>query len=767
MAPVNPQVPQVSDPFYLHLSRPAQEPTPDKSGGTLFKTIGTALEDTGKLVDTGIKGYIKDDITKQMTSIDEENISGLESTKAAIEGGTQVAQNTQGNQPNDVLTAQGSAAVPSDIHQGINAVQMLQDVRNNGKITESYKLGRQYQILKDTRAQWPMYRDYIDKESEKITGKNIANAYANSLIGDLNAANAGKQKQHDELLSTLEQEIRSGNEQAAFLKNRLIRGEISDDEGRVSAARLNAYKYNYTVDQQQNQRKEWTIKDEKEAAPDLADKLLHKSSDTYAHSISQPEASDTVLKSLQNATLTPEQAQVALQKIQLLKNAAKTSMERDINDPKSGINGKSLFTILGPTDAKARIDSKLEYFDRISDLLSNGQYGQIHSATNAYNAITSTSKLSLMNDATMGGFFRTQSALVAVGGDPFAKEVSQYFINKNLGGSPGVKTWLEDFAGKQMTGTSTTNMKGGVDQVNAAKDIPAATKAKTIDEMIHNVERISDPKTPDNVKVNLIRDAYSSQNLGLVSKFEKENGSNLSVFGRMTSPDMAKEIWRLGGQSINNPLWQNYRSWATQSFGQEIFAGELRQLSAAQAGLAGTPHFERGGIGGTGQGSIGWDTVNHRLVADFPNISAFDSIRKNVNRINYGLHNIKSIAETEGTDINSYMLGELQRFGAVNPEVMKGLPQQMYDSIAKQKQNEDAFKAAVKEKYKKREDTGETPSPKPSTPTRKLDSNPTPTSSDLKRHADEDVEEIANKYKLTPELKEALRQRAYDARGIK
>src|SRR5258708_37224441 len=162
MAPVNPTVPQTPDPFYLHLSRPAQEPTPDKSGSTLFKTIGGAMEDTGKLADTGIKGYLKDDVTKQMTSIDEENIAGLESTKSAIEGGTQqAAQNTQGNQPNDVLTAQGSAAVPSDIHQGINAVQMFQDVRNNGKISESDKLQRQYKVLKDIRQQWPQYRDYI------------------------------------------------------------------------------------------------------------------------------------------------------------------------------------------------------------------------------------------------------------------------------------------------------------------------------------------------------------------------------------------------------------------------------------------------------------------------------------------------------------------------------------------------------------------------------------------------------------------------------
>jgi hypothetical protein len=286
----------------------------------------------------------------------------------------------------------------------------------------------------------------------------------------------------------------------------------------------------------------------------------------------------------------------------------------------------------------------------------------------------------------------------------FDRVLTGMVIDKNLGGQPGMRTWAENKVLEFTTnkpGSSTP--KAVVNGLRTAPDVTPNAKAKSSEELIKTIEMISKPDTPDKVKENLINKAYDSKNLGFVSEFEKKNGNNLSIFGRMTSPDMGKEIWRLSGQSVNNPLWQKYRSWATQSFGQEIFADELRQLSAAQTALGGTPHFERGGIGGTGQGSIGWDTVNHRLVADFPNISAFDSIRKNVNRINYGLYNIKTIAETEGTDINSYMLGELQKFGAVNPEVMKGLPQQMYDSIAKQKQNEDAFKAAVKEKYKKRE----------------------------------------------------------------
>src|SRR5258708_5480607 len=706
MAPVNPTVPQTPDPFYLHLSRPAQEPTPDKSGSTLFKTIGGAIEDTGKLADTGIKGYLKDDVTKQMTSIDEENIAGLESTKSAIEGGTQqAAQNTQGNQPNDVLTAQGSAAVPSDIHQGINAVQMFQDVRNNGKISESDKLGRQYKVLKDIRQQWPQYRDYIDRESERITGKNVANAYANSLIGDLNASQAGKDKERDSIAATFKEMREKGIPDSAIMENRWRAGELGNNDIRVYQNRQNYFHYRHQSAQYEAEEGGWDEAKEKRIAGPLTETLLEKANHTYVSVLSDAsDNADKITAAIAGGKqIDPQTARTVVAKIENTQRLAQTAMRRDMDDPKLGVNGKALSTLHGPAQTKTLIDSKLAIYDGYIKALTDGNSGAIHNLDNAYKDINSANRLSVYKDEPVGGLMQMHDVLKGISPE-FDKVLTGMVIDKNLGGQPVMRTWAENKVLEFMTNKpGSPTPKATVNGLRTAPDITPIAKAKISEELIKTIEMIADPKTPDKVKENLINKAYDSQNLGFVSEFEKKNGNNLSIFGRMTDPSMAKEIWRLSGESPNNPLWQKYRSWATQSFGQEIFGDQLRQLAAAQTALGGTPHFQRGGIGGTGEGSIGWDTVNHKLIADFPNVRAFNSIRKNVNRINYGLFNIKSIAETEGTDINSYMLGELQRFGALNPEIMKGLPQEMYDSIAKQKQNEDTFKAAVKEKYKKRE----------------------------------------------------------------
>src|SRR5712691_6891382 len=119
MAPVNPQVPQTSDPFYLHLSRPAQEPAPDKSKGEAFKLLGEGIEGAAKVADTGIKDIVLKPELEKMQNVDEENISSLESSKNEKQDQQSYGQ---ADQNTDVLTAAGTASVPSSISQGIKDV---------------------------------------------------------------------------------------------------------------------------------------------------------------------------------------------------------------------------------------------------------------------------------------------------------------------------------------------------------------------------------------------------------------------------------------------------------------------------------------------------------------------------------------------------------------------------------------------------------------------------------------------------------------------
>jgi len=686
MAPVNPQVPQVSDPFYLHLSRPAQEPTPDKSGGTLFKTIGGAIEDTGKTVDTGIKKSIQNDITKQMTSIDEENISGLESTKAAIEGGTQTTQNIQGNQPNDVLTAQGSAAVPSDIHQGINAVQMFQDVRNNGKITESDKLGRQYKVLKDIRQQWPQYRDYIDKESERITGKNVANAYANSLIGDLNAVDAGKNKERDSIAGSFKELRDKGVEGAAIYENQWHAGLKSNDDARLFINKSNAFKYNYEVRKQGYEINEQDLKTDQQNSIPLTTDLLAAIQHTYSASLF--EGKDGVAKLektlASGAKPDPNDVLTANRQIQQAKVAFETEARAKLNDTRLGIRGRSLSSLSTAEEMERRIKSQSAWFDERSAMLTGGNYSAVHALDNEKQAMQDINTLAILKHPVMGKFAQLDSALGKIGGPVIQKAMSDYFLNLQLGGPPGAKSLVQNLVEEMMTQPASRTMAENVKDIRAETGFNETVKAKSIDELIKTVERIKDPNLTSAVKAQIIGNAYDPRNAELVDEFEKSNNSDLSVFGRMFSPDILKEVWRQGGGTTNSRTWQWTRDSATQTFGR-LFQSDLRGL---------------GNLSET-KGIIGWDNENHKLIPD-------ETMKKNpyvtrlVDRINYGLNNIRSVAETEGTDVNNYLVGELNKYKALNSDNMKGLPQQIYDAVRLQRENQKKSEEEFKTKYKKR-----------------------------------------------------------------
>src|SRR5260370_14512232 len=142
-------------------------------------------------------------------------------------------------------------------------------------------------------------------------------------------------------------------------------------------------------------------------------------------------------------------------------------------------------------------------------------------------------------------------------------------------------------------------------------------------------------------------------------------------------------------------------------FGRHLIGSNLRQLVVEQNMIMKPSPFSGGDTDNLAKRrkySIGWDTGAHELKVDTPNDSMFDGVRKNVNRINYGLHNIKSIAETEGSDVNTYLLNRLQQFGVHTDPLITGI----YNSIAKQKENEENFKRMAKEKYQKREkETGQ------------------------------------------------------------
>src|SRR5260370_6212178 len=459
MATFAPQVPQTPDHFYLHLSKPVPEPAADKSKGEAFKVLGDTLGETGKVTDTGIKDIVLKPELEKMQNVDEENISTLESDKNAV---TDAKSYGQADQDTDVLTKQGTASVPTSISQGIKSVQTHQEARDNGKITETQTLGKQYQILKDLRAQWPQYRNYIDQESERITGKNIANSYKNSLVADLNATQAAKQKELEEVdgqFRRLEDEGIGGLALASF-HNQLRAGQRSLPEARLFIAQNTAFMGIHKQRQFSSEEEWYGIESEKRNAPNMMDGLINQASYTNHNSLFTPkgQVEDIVGRIGRGETVNPDAVLKASQEIAGQEQAYRTDIMRDLNNPKNGINGKSLATILGPSETNNRIEAGAEYFKGRQRLLTNGDYSAIHGVDNAAKAINSQARLSLLNDKDIGPTLRLYEAFGS-SAPQFAKDFTTASLTGPVSKLPGgMPVFLQKKAMDMFTGPSSKSI---------------------------------------------------------------------------------------------------------------------------------------------------------------------------------------------------------------------------------------------------------------------------------------------------------------------
>src|SRR5258708_6546636 len=485
MAPVNPAVPQTPDPFYLHLSRPAQEPTPDKSKGEAFKLLGEGIEGAGKVTDTGIKEAILRPELEKMQNVDEENISTLESDKNAV---TDAKSYGQADQNTDVLTTQGTASVPSSVSQGIKSVQTHQEARDNGKITETQTLGKQYQILKDLRQQWPQYRDYIDTEYKRITGKDIANNYRNSLIADLNASQTAKQKELEEVdaqFRKLEDEGIGGVALATY-HNQFRSGVRSIPEAREFIAQNTAFMGTHKQRQYASEEEGYGIESEKRNAPPMMDGLISQASYTHANSLFTPrDQVDEILGKLgRGENVDPKAILKATAEIDAQHQAYRTDIMRDLNNPKYGINGKSLATILGPDETNRRIEAGAEYFNVRRKRLVEGDYAGVHNLDRTMKATQTTNQFKLLNNKDFGPMLQMNEALGATA-PQFVKELNTQFSKMKLDGGGGLQTLFEKTALELFTGKPEAKpLAQTIDDVARSTEISDKSKGKFSHQMI-------------------------------------------------------------------------------------------------------------------------------------------------------------------------------------------------------------------------------------------------------------------------------------------
>lgn len=195
MALFNPETPvQADNPYFW--AKPTSEPKPDISGEIKGKAIGQALDAGGSAIREGAQGItaayekgIQNTIYSAVDPLRDQYMERLHSTDQALQG-------------RDTPDPLGRDA-PRDVKGLPNTLSTLDSARANGKLSQTDYDARLNALAKEVRGKYPGYRQYVDEEFKRITGRDSANQYIRSVIQDVDSYMSARKGEGEKLANKI------------------------------------------------------------------------------------------------------------------------------------------------------------------------------------------------------------------------------------------------------------------------------------------------------------------------------------------------------------------------------------------------------------------------------------------------------------------------------------------------------------------------------------------------------------------------------------
>lgn len=682
----NPDVPNPNDstPKWGGNSQPITQWQGDQTMEKLFGGIGNSLEIATK----GIDFAIKNDIDKKAyAAVDSER----DAYTAALEGGYAATAPKSKDAESAQRTAQGmgnTESPPQDIDKKLGYVQSIYDGAQAGKVNDTYYKGRLVAAVKDLRAEYPGYREYIDKKVASITGFDPANQKINDLLTDINNIVGKKNSEDNRILHRLEAAAVDGDEQAAQLWNLRKDGKISDEYALAFLAKQNKGKYNLEVLKRE--------KDTVETNDSLGRTSFSRWFDNLGAKVVENRMSamdDGLFKGnpeLMNAVRLHNENVQKMDSVQL--NQVASLLNQRVKETEDHLfaqaktknpQGLSAYEVLGPEEVNKRIQAQLAPMRAQVDHVRKGDLSAATFQTREVQSRQDDALADLYRDPKMAGLALSTHALTkGVGSDNVALkflEGSNFVKNKQtIDAYLNRVTTLMGQQGSQDNPAGLITLKSEVQKYKqSAEKIPVAT---TTQGLMQRVEQMmtapEDAKIPDNTKLGILKSISVPEGRGLLNEF-KNTESRQSVYDKLTSPAFAREAWRVTRNSPEGEtLWRQYEDFAKQEWGVGLFSNYIKDLSGTTL-----PSGYR----------LGWDdkkkefTLNDQsgrnILYDqtMPITAGGDKYRgyetgdrtlqnfaPSLRQINKGVFNIRNIAEASGktgNEIDAYVMGFMTQAG--------------------------------------------------------------------------------------------------------
>lgn len=643
----------------------AADSTSQEAYGDLFKNITEMGAFVGKAGVAVVKKDIEDKVYEIADRERQQYTATLEQMKAS-------------GQTQNIFATSSDPEVPQDVQDLGDHLSTLRSARDGGKISSTYYESRLLSEAKKLRAQYPGFRNEIDQEFAKVTGSNPANAYIRALTSDINrsanSASSELKKAESFILQRngypgarqILDKVRTGQATLSDVVDWASPYDAESWEINTENARIN----NSKLTREENQAKKGLFFDKVagKAVGRVADQLAADMGITSAEDAARLEtATKTGAMNSQNWLAMSQRVAQEKVRIQVLMRNQATQA--------------GMVETLGMTEVNRKIDEATKPLDWLQDRIFNKDYGGFYQAQQDIKAMNNDAQRAMLQHPKIGPILQMTNAVKELGGESNVVTLSQDIIKGDFPQSMKTyaKQWQLGFATQynlRHTGIPVTFNDALDDIREKAKTDPSMNNKRMNKYLMNEVTKITRPDISDDIKKNYALAAFSPQNRGMLSKLSADGydargnaiTGQAAVFQNFTSPEMTKEMWRLGQKDPQ--VWKNYTDWAQETIASDLANRDINSLAVIR-----NPSIH-----------VGWDSENKRLVARADVTEAmryrtgggsvinpeldpeYQNVQRTVNRMNGYLSNYKNIAEASGVPVDAFLI---KTIAAVNPEAVR------------------------------------------------------------------------------------------------
>lgn len=690
MAVFNPQIQPTNDPNWLGWSKPITQPGGDKSTGIALGEIGENLAAGLKLADTATKSVIEDQVYTAAKAEQTRFTTDLQNADDAI----RLAQTSKANTatatdaaPLNLLNAQTGPSMPGDLKNLPVMVDSLGNARANGKIDPTPYYARLDALAKDFRARYPGYREYVDEVMQKASGVDPANKYIQSVTADINSFATNLNSERNKVISWATNHEVLGLPGMQNKLNEFLAGKATAQDVYNAAAPGLQQKYTFEnnrriVDDIEGNEKLKKLYANKAITVDAATTVANHIDTLVIQGAGGPQkVTDWInANGPGKGTNVPDPQWATLgQIIEQDMVSVSSELRKKYNAP--GPAGQPSYAqVMGGQDAVNKvIEDNLKWHRMQLEAIQKKDTGLMFSAAMMTKAESDGMLRNIVKDYPTVGLMKTFNDI----NPQWASTMYSSIIGSTL--KTPDKTGLIGIAvqaGKQPQLTLIPGMPAPTPNP-ATGQVEPYTMTKALDstkpdpsspvvtpgspQLTKEITRlpnkiITDPKAPDEIKLNFAKFAFDPTNDNFINKIEGI-GNKYSVFTDMTAPAVTKELKRLSTVSADGAKgWNDYKRWVGNEFGNQLFNKEILSLNSMQ---------EMDGV------KIVWNNKNYRFDVDIPRTQEMDPMRPGkyptpdqaryvkatINRLNDGLGSVAEVYKADNKDPNAYVLGLLKGQG--------------------------------------------------------------------------------------------------------